>query len=159
MENSAAAAQLQTLPIDDEVRAFLESGPRMSIGGKPADARAGGLIDVFDPATGTVIAQVPAGQQEDVDDAVAAARAALTGEWARLRPADRERTILRLADILEANGSVNLVLRARVGRSWLGLLQKVEVTAYCREHQIEIANPKTGCRQCQAQASRLTGKA
>ncbi len=61
-------------------------------------------------------------------------------------------------DILQANGSVNLVLRARVGKSMLGLLQKVEVTAYCREHEVDIPDPKAGCRQCHAQVGRLAGK-
>ncbi len=54
-------------------------------------------------------------------------------------------------DILEANGSVNLMLRARVGKSMLGLMQKVEVKAFCLEHHIEIKDPKKGCEQCRAQ--------
>lgn len=62
-------------------------------------------------------------------------------------------------DILEANGSANLVLRARVGKSMLGLLHKVEVTASCREHHVEIPNPKKGCEQCRARAQRVVTKA
>jgi hypothetical protein len=62
-------------------------------------------------------------------------------------------------DILQANGSANLVLRARVSRSMLGILQKVEVTATCREHHVEIANPKKGCDRCRAEAARLISKA
>ena len=53
-------------------------------------------------------------------------------------------------DILQANGSVNLVLRARVAKGVLGLLQKVEVTATCREHRIEIRDPKRGCDKCRS---------
>ncbi len=56
--------------------------------------------------------------------------------------------------ILEANGSPNLVLRAEVGKSMLGLLQKVQVTAYCAEHKVEIKNPKVGCDLCQARTRR-----
>jgi hypothetical protein len=59
-------------------------------------------------------------------------------------------------DILQANGSPNLVLRGEVGKSMLGLLQKVRVTPYCREHKIEIKNPKTGCDQCRARTSLAT---
>ncbi len=59
-------------------------------------------------------------------------------------------------DILLANGSVNLVLRAHVGRSFLGLFQKVEVTAFCREHQVEIPDPKRGCELCRKQAAVMT---
>ncbi len=54
-------------------------------------------------------------------------------------------------DILQANGSLNLVLQAHVAKSLLGLLRKVEVTAYCREHHVEIQDPKRGCEQCRAQ--------
>ena len=53
-------------------------------------------------------------------------------------------------DILQVNGSPKLILRAKVAKSVLGLLQKVEVTAYCREHNVEIPNPKKGCAKCQA---------
>jgi hypothetical protein len=61
-------------------------------------------------------------------------------------------------DILQANGSANLALRARVTRTF-GVLQKVEVTAHCREHHIEIADPKKGCDRCRAQTARLMTKA
>lgn len=61
-------------------------------------------------------------------------------------------------DILKANGSPNLVLRARVGKSMLGLVQKVQVTAYCREHHVDIPNPKVGCSQCRLQTERAIGK-
>jgi hypothetical protein len=60
-------------------------------------------------------------------------------------------------DILEANGSVNLVVQARVGKSLFGLLRKVEVTAYCREHHVVVPDPKKGCEQCRAQVARAVG--
>ena len=40
-------------------------------------------IDVVNPATEEVIAAVASAEQSDVDAAVAAARAALDGPWAR----------------------------------------------------------------------------
>ena len=58
-------------------------------------------------------------------------------------------------DILMANGSPNLILRARVGRSMLGLLHKVEVTAYCREHEVDIPDPKKGCEQCRSRSEAI----
>lgn len=61
-------------------------------------------------------------------------------------------------DILMANGSPNLILRARVGRSMLGLLHKVKVTAYCREHDVEIQDPKMGCEQCRSRSEALARK-
>ncbi len=56
--------------------------------------------------------------------------------------------------ILEANGSPNLVLRARVTKSFLGLLRKVQVTAHCREHHVDLPDPRRGCDQCRAEAIR-----
>jgi acyl-CoA reductase-like NAD-dependent aldehyde dehydrogenase len=54
--------------------------PKMLIGEDRVDARSGESMAVIDPATEEVIDSVPAGGQEDVDAAVAAARAALP-EW------------------------------------------------------------------------------
>ena len=61
-------------------------------------------------------------------------------------------------DILMANGSQNLILRARVGTSMLGLLHKVKVTAYCREHEVEIRDPKKGCEQCRLLSDQMARK-
>ncbi|MFJ3979651.1 aldehyde dehydrogenase family protein [Streptomyces sp. NPDC090021] len=59
-----------------------------------------GRIDVVNPADGQVIAQVPAGTEEDVDAAVRAARAALPG-WAATPPAERAALIGALRDALQ----------------------------------------------------------
>lgn len=61
------------------------------------------LLDIRNPATGQVIAQIPDGGAADVDAAVASARRAFAGGWGRSRPADRERILLRLADLIEQN--------------------------------------------------------
>src|ERR1700757_5284643 len=99
----ATVSDLEAAPIGPAARAFLAAPLKMQIGAEAADARSGKVLDVFNPATGAVIAQVPAAGAEDVDRAVAAARAALGGEWSRLRPADRERLILELANRIEAD--------------------------------------------------------
>ena len=47
---------------------------------------------------------VPAGQPADIDAAVIAARQAFdSGPWSRVKPAERERLLLRLADLMEQN--------------------------------------------------------
>ncbi len=51
-------------------------------------------------------------------------------------------------DILLANACPNLALRGRVGKSVLGLLQKIQVEAACREYRVEVAKPKIGCGHC-----------
>jgi phenylacetaldehyde dehydrogenase len=61
-------------------------------------------IDVIDPSTCAVIATIPSGTDTDVDRAVAAARAAFDhGPWRKLTPVERERRLLKLAELLEKN--------------------------------------------------------
>ena len=56
------------------------------------------------PATGRPLAEIAAGDSRDVDLAVASARAAFAdGRWARRSPAERKATLLKLADLIEAN--------------------------------------------------------
>jgi phenylacetaldehyde dehydrogenase len=84
---------------------FLARGKhRMLIGGQWVDAAGGQTLAVVNPASEAVIATVAAGQQSDVDAAVAAARKAFdSGPWSRAKPAERERLLLRLADLMEQN--------------------------------------------------------
>src|SRR6476646_6252925 len=60
----------------------------------------GKTTDVVNPATEEVIAQVASAGQEDLDAAVAAARAALDGPWGRLSARERGRLVRRLGDRL-----------------------------------------------------------
>lgn len=58
--------------------------------------------DILDPASGEVLCQVPEGTVETVDSAVSAARHAFEqGEWSEWSPAQRERLLHRLADLVE----------------------------------------------------------
>jgi aldehyde dehydrogenase (NAD+) len=47
------------------------------------------------------LANVAEGDAEDIDRAVAAARAAFNGPWSRFKPAERQRLLLRLAELVE----------------------------------------------------------
>ncbi|MEX3933831.1 aldehyde dehydrogenase [Paraburkholderia phymatum] len=74
------------------------------IDGKACGAASGETFSTFNPATGERLADVPACSKEDVDAAVASARAAFVdGRWSRLHPASRKQAILRLADLIEKN--------------------------------------------------------
>src|SRR6186997_1877173 len=59
-------------------------------------------MDVLNPATGEVIAQVPEGTAADVDAAVETAKAALPG-WLDLTPGERAEILLKLADVIDEN--------------------------------------------------------
>ena len=82
---------------------FLKA-PAMVIGTGSVPALSGRTYPVYDPAPGRILAQVPAGAAEDVDAAVTAAQAAFEGPWSRLLPTQRQAAMLRLADLIEANG-------------------------------------------------------
>ena len=56
----------------------------MTIGGSTTGAASGRTYDSVDPYTGKPWARVPDAGPEDVDAAVAAARAALDGPWGQL---------------------------------------------------------------------------
>lgn len=75
----------------------------MVIGGKWVPAQSGAVIEARNPATGARLATVPRGAAADVDAAVAAARAAFEGPWAKFTPFERQALLLRIADRFEQN--------------------------------------------------------
>ena len=76
------------------------------IGGKFVDAASGKTFDCTSPIDGKVLTQVAAGDKEDVDRAVKAARAAFEdGRWSRQAPAKRKKVLLRWADLLEKHAA------------------------------------------------------
>ncbi|MDN5860844.1 MAG: aldehyde dehydrogenase [Pseudonocardia sp.] len=76
---------------------------RMTIGGKAVDAISGRTFESENPYTGSSWALVPDGGPEDVDAAVAAARAALAGEWGTATGFARAALLRRLADLITEN--------------------------------------------------------
>ncbi|MEV0742145.1 gamma-aminobutyraldehyde dehydrogenase [Streptomyces sp. NPDC050549] len=71
------------------------------IAGKRRSGTSGEHYEVTNPATGEVLATEILAGPEDVDEAVAAARAAFC-EWSRATPAERSEAMLRWADRLDA---------------------------------------------------------
>ncbi|WP_427016062.1 5-carboxymethyl-2-hydroxymuconate semialdehyde dehydrogenase [Pseudarthrobacter sp. P1] len=73
------------------------------INGEFVDSVSGRTFDVLDPVSNTNYATAAAGQKEDIDLAVAAAREAFTnGPWPRMKPRERARVLNRIADAVEA---------------------------------------------------------
>ncbi len=64
------------------------------------DAAGGRTIDVVNPATEEVIAEVASAEQADVDAAVQAARAAFDGAWGKLSARDRGKLIWKIGERL-----------------------------------------------------------
>ena len=73
------------------------------IGGAFVPAINRGRMASFDPGTGLAFADFDAGDADDVDAAVSTARAALAGPWRRLTPAERGRSLHRVAELIRAN--------------------------------------------------------
>jgi phenylacetaldehyde dehydrogenase len=83
---------------------FLTQPMRMLIDGEFVEARTGQTLEVFDPAIGETIADIPAGGAEDIDLAVDAARRAFdTGPWSRLTASERGRIVWRIGDLILEN--------------------------------------------------------
>ena len=96
------------------------------IDGKPAEPANGQWLDVFDPATGEVAAQVADGDAGDVDAAVAAAQAAFPA-WSSLPNSERARWLERLADALEARLDEFAQVEANDGGKPLALARDIEI--------------------------------
>jgi len=63
------------------------------------------MMETFDPGTGLAFARFAAGNADDVDVAVRSASAALCGRWHSMSPAERGRTLHRVADLIRTNAA------------------------------------------------------
>lgn len=87
-----------------QVRNFAASASAVFVDGSMG-AGTGQALTLVDPSTEETIVAFPEAASRDVDKAVAsAARALRDRRWSGLRPADRERVLLRFADLVEQNG-------------------------------------------------------
>jgi phenylacetaldehyde dehydrogenase len=76
----------------------------MLIDGQWVAAQSGKTFDVFNPATGEVLARVAEGDRTDIDRAVKAARKAFeSGQWSKMTASARSKLLWKLADLIEAN--------------------------------------------------------
>jgi betaine-aldehyde dehydrogenase len=77
---------------------------KLFIGGEWVTPASRETLEVISPFTEETVARVPDANTEDVDRAVAAARAALDGPWPRLPIAERADAIARLSAALQLRG-------------------------------------------------------
>jgi acyl-CoA reductase-like NAD-dependent aldehyde dehydrogenase len=82
------------------VRNFISRPRQLFIGGQWVDAASGETFETHDPATGEVLTTVAKGGAADVDRAVAAARNAFEGEWKLWTPAQRQRLLFRVSEMI-----------------------------------------------------------
>ncbi|CAN5755078.1 aldehyde dehydrogenase family protein [soil metagenome] len=86
----------------DRSHPFLDGRPkRLLIGGEWVGSISGKTFTSIDPSTGAPLAEVFEGGSADIDRAVACARRAFEGPWSGFKPYERQRVLLKLADLVE----------------------------------------------------------
>lgn len=83
------------------------------IDGRWQSAASGRTFATYNPATGEVLAEVAAGDAEDVDRAVRAARRAFEGPWSRVTPSSRGSLLRTIASAIRANAESLALLDTR----------------------------------------------
>jgi aldehyde dehydrogenase (NAD+) len=107
---------VNALPVSSEL---LGGARRLLIGARWADAGGGRTIPTRNPATGEVLAEVADASAADVDQAVAAARAAFDGPWRRWKPYERQRALERFAGLVEAHyDEISMLDTLEMGAPW-----------------------------------------
>jgi phenylacetaldehyde dehydrogenase len=101
VEDSGSFVQREYSPA---AKRALARKPALFINNEWVASTHGATLIVEDPSTGREVGRIVDASDADVDRAVAAARAAFDdGRWSNLPPKVRERTINKLANLLEAN--------------------------------------------------------
>jgi phenylacetaldehyde dehydrogenase len=114
--------------------AFLSRPHRLLIDGVWVEAASGQTFDVRDPSSDQVITRVALGERTDIDRAVAAARKAFEGaDWSRMKPVARERSLHRLADLIEAHADELAELEAIDNGKSVVMARHVDI-----KHAIEV---------------------
>lgn len=90
---------------------------QLYIGGSWVDPHSDEVLDVFSPATGEKVGSVPQADEQDVDAAVRAARAAFdSGVWRNTAPAQRAAVIRRAAELINERGAeIGALVSAEMG--------------------------------------------
>jgi acyl-CoA reductase-like NAD-dependent aldehyde dehydrogenase len=114
--------------LGSEARAFIAGHHGLLIGAERPQAADGRTFATLDPATGRELARVPEAGGEDVERAVAAARAAFVdGPWSTMPPSGRERAMLALAQSLEDHAVELAQIESADNGKPVGLAQYVDV--------------------------------
>ena len=85
----------------------------MIIAGKACQAISGQTLEVRSPVDGLVFEHIPRGDAKDIDAAVSAARAALSGEWGKLSATERGRLMMKLSFLVTEHAEELALLEAR----------------------------------------------
>jgi len=117
---------------------------RLLIDGKHCEAASGRTFKAINPSTGGVLADVAEGGVEDINRAVAAARRAFEGPWAKVKPFERQNMLLKLADLVEREFELlasldTLNMGAPISRTMAGFRRTVGMLRYYAGQATSIA--------------------
>ena len=94
----------QAIPDWKHLSASIQLDGRAFINGKRVAAKSGAQFDCISPINGQKITDIARGNGEDIDAAVAAARAAFEdGRWANKTPRERKNIMCKFSELLLAN--------------------------------------------------------
>ncbi len=93
---------MSDIPLLPQVEAFLSRNHGLFIDGGYVESHSSQTLEVINPATGKIIAQVADADPADIDAAVASASRGFK-QWSQAAPALRGNVLLKLADLLEQN--------------------------------------------------------
>jgi betaine-aldehyde dehydrogenase len=116
---------------------------RMVIGGQSVEAADGQSFDIVNPADGRVMGSAPQGGPEDVDRAVAAARAAFDDPkgWSRWAAGKRGRSLAKLAALIKDHTEELAILESRnVGKPISGARGEVTGASLVFDYYAGAAN-------------------
>ena len=122
-------ANLDKYRVTEQTRAFLQSGhQQMFIGGRFVDSDNGETSLVEDPSLAAPLITVPCATTQEVDLAVSEASKAFTDSpWSRMKPAERQALMLRLADAMEQHAQTLAELEAIDAGKAIGGCLEVDV--------------------------------
>jgi len=96
------------------------------VNGQHTDAASGATLDLIDPSTGEVFATSPIAGEADVDAACNAAATAFE-TWRDTTPSERQRALLRFADLVEEHADELVALESENTGKPVGLTASEEV--------------------------------
>ncbi len=126
--NEMTAIAREQRPYSETAKKALSRKPALFINNEWVSSSHDATIAVEDPSSGKEVTRIVDASDKDVDRAVAAARAAFDdGRWSGLPPMVRERTMNRLADLLEAHAADFAELEAIDNGKPVGMAAAVDI--------------------------------
>lgn len=111
----------------DALRGVAVKAGQCLIDGAAVSSVMGAQLEVISPLDGSLLTTIAAGDRQDIDSAVAAARRAFDdGRWSRIAPAARGRMLQRIGDAIAAEAQALAVMGVRDNGTEISMAIKAE---------------------------------